>query len=259
MTKVSIQSILDTHYRTFNRIDFIKDDPITIPHLFNKKEDIEIAGFLIALLSWGQRITIINNGRKLMEIFDHSPHQFITQHQDSDLKKCIGFVHRTFNDTDLLSLISFLKEIYTHGQGLEKAFSRHLKKKDSSVESSLNGFRKDFENSTGFVHRTGKHIAWPGAGSACKRLNMFLRWMVRKDDSGVDFGLWTSIRPSQLVCPLDVHVIRQAIDIGLLHEPKSNWKTAIELTDKLKAFDPEDPVKYDFALFGMGVSGNSGF
>jgi len=249
-----IKSTLDHYYEAFNRIDFIQDDPITLPHLFSRKEDIEITGFLVAILSWGQRKTIINNGKKLLEIFDQQPYQFITGHNDNDLKKCLGFVHRTFNDTDLLSLITYLKILYVDEDGLEKAFSKHLKKNDLSVEPALNGFRRDYEKSSSYVKRTGKHIAWPGAGSACKRLNMYLRWMVRKDHQGVDFGIWNSIRPSQLVCPLDVHVIRQAVELGLLKNPKSDWKTAMELTNQLRIFDIKDPVKYDFALFGMGVN-----
>ncbi len=254
MNLSSVKSILDKNYKKFNRIDFIKDDPITLPHLFSRKEDIEIMGFLVALLSWGQRTTIISNGKKLAEIFEQQPFQFITEHSDRDLKKCLGFVHRTFNETDLLSLLGFLRILYVNEQGLEKAFSRHLSKHDLTIEKALNGFRKDYEGSEAYIKRTGKHIAWPGAGSACKRLNMFLRWMVRKDNAGVDFGIWKTIKPSQLVCPLDVHVIRQAVELGLLKNPKGNWKTALELTDKLREFDPLDPVKYDFALFGMGVN-----
>ncbi len=254
MPRVSIKSILDNNYLRYNQLDFIKDDPITLPHLFTRKEDIEIMGFLAAIIAWGQRKTIISNGLKLATIFEHQPYSFITQHSDVELKKCLGFVHRTFNETDLLSIIGFLRELYVNGGGLEHAFSRHLTKKDLTVEAALIGFRNDFENSRSFIKRTGKHIASPAAKSACKRLNMFLRWMVRKDDSGVDFGIWTSIRPAQLVCPLDVHVIRQAVGIGLLKHPKGDWQTALELTAKLRAFDPLDPVKYDFALFGMGVS-----
>ena len=254
MKPSALKSILETNYRQFNRIGFIEDDPITIPHSFSRKEDIEIMGFIIALLSWGQRKTIISSGKRLALIFDNCPYEFILNHTDSDLKKCLGFVHRTFNETDLLSLIAFLQLIYRN-VGLEHAFSKHLGQNDLTVEAALNGFRKTYETSSAFVARTAKHIAWPGAGSACKRLNMFLRWMVRKDEHGVDFGIWTSVRTSQLVCPLDVHVIREAVGLGLLHHAKSDWKTALELTARLREFDPEDPVKYDFALFGRGVSG----
>lgn len=255
MKKETLKTILDKAYLKHNAIGFIENDPIALPHLFSKKEDIEIIGFLVAIIAWGQRVSIINNGKKLIEIFENAPHQFITQHNDNDLKRCLKFVHRTFNDTDLLSIIGFLKEIYLHNGGLELSFSKHITAKDSSIEKSLNGFRQQFENTPSFIQRTGKHIAHPLAGSACKRLNMYLRWMIRKDEFGVDFGLWQSIKPAQLICPLDVHVIRTATELGLLTEAKSDWKTALFLTDKLRQFDKNDPVKYDFALFGMGVEG----
>lgn len=252
-TDKEIKVILDELYLKYNRSNFIENDPISIPHLFSNKNDIEIIAFLISILAWGQRKSIINSGKKLIEIFDKHPFQFITQHQDADLKSCLGFVHRTFNDTDLLSIIGFLKEIYQTSNSLETAFSKHILPKDANIENGLNGFRKDFENSLSFINRTKKHIAHPLSGSACKRLSMFLRWMVRKDEKGVDFGIWTSIKPSQLICPLDVHVIRQSIKLGLLKTDKANWIQAVDLTNKLKKFDKNDPVKYDFALFGLGV------
>lgn len=251
---LSIKSQLDKHYLLYNQPGFIKDDPVQIPHLFGKKEDIEIMGLFAALLAWGQRVTIINNCKKLITIFDNAPHDFILNHQDSDLKRCEKFVHRTFNDTDLLSLIAFLKIIYTRYPSLENAFSQHLSTKDKTVEKALNGFRKLYEESDAYVKRTAKHIAHPLAGSACKRINMYLRWMVRDDGKGVDFGLWKNIKPSQLICPLDLHVINVATRLGLLQNPKSDWKTALQLTDHLRKFDNTDPVKYDFALFGMGVN-----
>lgn len=253
MKKAKLKVKLDNLYLQFNKAAFIPNDPISLPKFFSIKEDIEIIGFLVAILSWGQRVSIINSGKRLIEIFDNDPYTFITQHQDSDLKKCLGFVHRTFNTDDLLTMIAFLKEIYLKDGGLEKAFSRHISNKDSNVENALNGFRKEFETSNSFLKRTAKHIAYPAAGSACKRLNMFLRWMVRNDNCGVDFGIWKSILTSQLICPLDIHVIQQAYALGLISSEKSNWKTAIELTENLKKFDSNDPVKYDFALFGMGI------
>lgn len=246
--------MLEEKYVQFNRSGFVADDPIAIPHRFTKKEDVEIMAFLVALIAWGQRSSIIKSGEKLIALFDGSPYAFISGHSDADLRSCTGFVHRTFNDTDLLSLIAFLKELYSRGGGgLENAFSVHLKPGDRSIEHALNGFRMTYENSAAFVQRTAKHIAWPAGGSACKRLNMFLRWMVRKDVHGVDFGIWNSISPAQLVCPLDVHVIRQAYKLKLISSEKSNWKTALELTERLKKLDANDPVKYDFALFGLGI------
>lgn len=251
---VAIQQKLDHFYLEYNQLGFIQNDPVQIPHLFTKKQDIEIMGFLAAILAWGQRITIINNCKKLIQIMDGAPHDFILHHQATDLKRCEQFVHRTFNDTDLLSFIAFLKIIYVQYDSLEPAFANHLSAKDKTVEKALNGFRNLYENSEAFVPRTTKHIAHPAAGSACKRINMFLRWMVRADGRGVDFGIWKNIQPHQLICPLDLHVIRVATELGLLKNPKSDWKTAIQLTNKLRSFDANDPVKYDFALFGMGVN-----
>ena len=251
---MSIKQQLDHYYLLYNQPDFILNDPVQIPHLFSKPQDIEIMGFFAAILAWGQRITIINNCKKLITVFDNAPYDFILNHSDSDLQKCEKFVHRTFNDTDLLSIIAFLKTIYQKDHTMEFAFSAHLSVKDKTVEKGLNGFRKQYEESSTYVKRTGKHIANPLAGSACKRINMFLRWMVRQDTNGVDFGLWKGIHASQLVCPLDLHVINIATRIGLLQNPKSDWKTAVLLTDKLRKFDKNDPVKYDFALFGMGVN-----
>jgi uncharacterized protein (TIGR02757 family) len=254
VNNTALKKILESNYLKYNANGFIANDPISLPHLFSKKEDIEIIGFLVAIIAWGQRISIINNGQKLIEIFENAPHQFITQHTDKDLKRCLKFVHRTFNDTDLLSMIGFLKEIYLKHNGLEMAFSQHISSKDKTVEKALNGFRTLYENSDSYIKRTSKHIAYPKAGSACKRLNMYLRWMVRKDTFGVDFGLWKSISPSQLICPLDVHVIRTAMAYKLIDNAKSDWKTALQLTENLKKFDKNDPVKYDFALFGLGVN-----
>jgi uncharacterized protein (TIGR02757 family) len=249
----NLKVFLDSKHEQYNQLGFIKDDPISIPHRFSKKEDIEIIAFFIALISWGQRVSIIRSGDKLIEIFDHSPHDFILNHQEKDLKKALGFVHRTFNDSDLLSLIAFIQSLYKDGEGLEYSFSKHLKPKDKTIENCLNGFRLAYENSEYFINRTKKHIAYPMGGSACKRLNMYLRWMVRKDSFGVDFGIWNSISPSQLICPLDVHVLKQAKKLGLITSDKGDWKTAIELTRKFQKMDPNDPVKYDFALFGLGI------
>ncbi len=250
----SVKSILDYYHDKFNRPGFIEHDPIMIPHQFSKKEDIEIIGFLIALIAWGQRISIINSGNRLIELFHGEPHDFILNHTEKDLKKCLKFVHRTFNGDDLISLIGYLQYIYKNKGGLEHAFSYNMSSKDSNVENGLIGFRTIYEQSEFCLHRTLKHIASPEKGSACKRLNMFLRWMVRKDNKGVDFGIWTKIKMSQLICPLDVHVLNQAVELGLIKEGKGDWKTAVDLTKKLKQFDKNDPVKYDFALFGKGVN-----
>lgn len=245
---------LEKYYELYHQKDFIENDPILIPHLFSKKEDIEIMGFFASILAWGQRVTIINSCKKIAEIFDNSPHDYIINHKDKDLKSCIGFVHRTFNDTDLLSIIGFLKEQYINHGGLERSFSKHLNNKSETIEQCLIGFRKMFEGSSSYVDRSKKHISSPLSGSACKRLCMYLRWMVREDDKGIDFGIWKSIKPSQLICPLDVHVMNTVNEIGLMKCDKADWNSAMTLTKKLKTYCKTDPVKYDFALFGYGVN-----
>jgi uncharacterized protein (TIGR02757 family) len=252
--QIQLKHQLDELYYKYNNKSFIENDPICIPHQFSLKQDIEIMGFFASILAWGQRKTIINSCTKLIEIFENKPFDFILNHQESDLKKCFKFVHRTFNDTDLISIISYLKEIYTQNESMEFAFSEYISKNDTNIENGLIGFRKKFEKSYAFIDRTKKHIASPLSGSACKRLNMYLRWMVRKDNKGVDFGIWQTIKPSQLICPLDVHVIRQAIDLRIIKSDKADWKNAVFLTQQLKKMDKNDPVKYDFALFGRGVN-----
>ncbi|MBC7452032.1 MAG: TIGR02757 family protein [Cytophagales bacterium] len=247
-----LYNLLEDKYRQYNTTDFIALDPVCIPHRFSKKEDVEIMGFIAAILAWGQRKTIINKCTELIERMDGAPHQFITQHQETDLKQLEGFVHRTFNDTDLLYFIFVLNELYASHASMEDVFLKGMKKTDLTTEGGLIAFRNYFF-SFEHLHRTRKHISSPETKSACKRLNMFLRWMVRKDKKGVDFGIWTKIQPAQLVCPCDVHVDRIARQLGLITRTQVDWQTAVELTDKLKGFDPKDPVKYDFALFGMGV------
>ena len=247
-----LQQFLDHKAAWYNRLDFIAEDPIAIPHAFSRLQDIEIAGFLTALLSWGRRSQILKSTRNLMERMDHAPYAFVCHHSKKDLLQLQGFVHRTFNDTDLLYLVSFLHHHYRKEASLEQAFSRFLHPNDLTVEAALIGFH-DYCFEEDHPARTVKHIATPARHSACKRLNMFLRWMVRTDASGVDFGLWKQIRPSQLVCPMDVHVERVARRLGLLGSEGSAWKRALELTEALRIFDAHDPVKYDFALFGLGV------
>ena len=248
-----IKTILDKQYEQWNHLNFIENDPIAIPHQFSKKEDIEISAFFTALIAWGNRKSIIKSANTLMQLMDYQPFEFIIQHQELDLIKLERFVHRTFNSTDLISLIGFIQLLYTQMGGLENGFSMHLSRDDSSVEKALIGFKELYVNSEYHIQRTEKHIASPISGSACKRLNMFLRWMVRTDNKGIDFGIWKSIQPSQLVCPLDVHVIRQAQKLQLINTDKSNWNNAIELTNILKKYCKEDPVKYDYALFGLGI------
>ena len=245
-----IHSFLDRKVDEYNRPLFIESDPVSIPHLFSRKQDIEIAGFFSAIFSWGNRTTIIRKSRQLMQLMDDAPWQFIMQHEEEDLKKLLHFKHRTFNTTDLLYFISFFRHHYTKYDSLEEAF---LLSPEHSVGAGLSAFYHYFFSLAEAPPRTYKHIASPEKNSSCKRLNMFLRWMVRKDDRGVDFGIWKKISPARLICPLDVHVARVARRFGLLSRPSTDWLAALELTDYLITLDAQDPVKYDFALFGLGV------
>lgn len=248
-----IFELLEKKYREYNKPAFLDNDPVNIPHRFSKKQDIEIAGFFAATLAWGQRVTIIKNTNRLMEWMDESPHDFMLHHQEKDLKRFTGFVHRTFNDTDLLYFIEFFKWFYAKHDSLEEAFLASLSKKAVHTESALIGFHELFFSLEDHPKRTHKHIPTPVRKSTCKRMNMYLRWMVRQDKSKVDFGIWKKIKPAQLLCPLDVHVERHARRLGLISRKQTDWQTVLELTENLRQFDPADPVKYDFALFGMGV------
>ena len=246
---------LDKKVKEFNNVSFIKDDPVCLPHLFTKKQDIEIAGFFAATFAWGIRKTIINKGMSLFQLMDNAPYDFCRHHTESDLKKLEGFCHRTFNDTDLLYFISFLKCHYSKNNSLESAFFNKatMNAKDDMIEKALNYFNQYFFSMEDIPSRTKKHVAAPNRNSSCKRLNMFLRWMVRHDNKGVDFGIWKKIKPSDLICPIDLHVARVSKKLNLLSRKQLDWLAAIELTEQLRKFDPADPVKYDFALFGLGI------
>lgn len=253
---LSLKDFLDKKVLEFNQPDFIPNDPISIPHQFSKQENIEIMGFFASILAWGQRKTIINKCKELIERMDHAPHDFILHHQDQDLKSLLGFKHRTFNDTDILYFIAFFKQHYTRFSSLEDAFLQGSQLGEPfQVEAALNHFKSYFFSLPDFPLRTRKHVSSPAQKSSCKRLNMFLRWMVRKDNAGVDFGIWKNIDAKDLICPCDVHVERVAKKFGLMQSDKVNWKSAVELTENLRSLDPLDPVKYDFALFGLGVVG----
>ena len=244
-----LKAFLDEKVDTFNRPDFVPKDPICIPHLFSKKQDIEISGFFAATFAWGQRTTIINKCKELLRLMDNAPHDFITNHKEVDLKAFLNFKHRTFNATDALYFIERLRIHYQTYDSLETAFTLG----DANMKSSLVGFRNYFFDLDDFPDRTKKHVSTPANKSACKRLNMFLRWMVRQDDRGVDFGIWKNIKPANLICPLDVHVDRAARKLGLMQRKQTDWQAAEELTENLRQFDPHDPVKYDFALFGLSI------
>lgn len=253
MKNQDLKRFLDSKVTVYNKPSFIANDPISIPHLFTKKQDIEIAALFAAVLAWGNRTTIIKKCKELMSLMNNHPHDFIINHGENDLQRLLQFKHRTFNTTDLLYFIHFLSWFYKQNASLENAFSKGLSKNDEDTEKALIYFHDLFFSLEDIPNRTKKHISTPLRKSPCKRLNMFLRWMVRKDNNGVDFGLWHTIKPSQLVCPIDLHVDRVARKLGLIERKQNNWQTAIELTHRLKEFDANDPVKYDFALFGIGV------
>jgi len=246
-----IKAFLDSKVIQYNQPDFIKNDPVSIPHLFTKKQDIEIMGFWAATLAWGQRITIINKCKELIALMDDAPYDFIVNHEEPDLKKLLHFKHRTFNDIDTLYFISFFRYHYSNHESLEDAFMPPGPM--DGVEQSLNHFRSYFFSLPDYPHRTKKHVSSPSQKSTCKRLNMFLRWMVRKDDCGVDFGIWNKLKPADLVMPCDLHVDRVARKLQLITRKQTDWQTAVELTERLREFDPLDPVKYDFALFALGI------
>ena len=245
-----IKLLLDSKYLEFNNIDFIKNDPIQIPKMFSKKQDIEISAFLTSIIAWGQRKTIINNAKKLMHFMDNSPYDFIVNHKPSDLKPFGNFKHRTFNSDDCIFFITSLQSIYKNYKGLENVF---FIQDDKNIINSIARFREIFFEPE-HLQRSEKHISNVRKNSAAKRINMFLRWMVRNDNKNVDFGIWTKILPEQLLIPLDVHTSTVSRKLGLLTRKQNDLKAVTELTENLKLFDKTDPVKYDFALFGLGVS-----
>lgn len=253
MNDQQLQDLLEAQVDIYNQPSFIAHDPISIPHRFERLQDIEIMGFWSAMLAWGQRKTIINKSVKLIERMDGVPYDFILNHVEKDREKLVSFKHRTFQTIDTLYFLEFLQFHYRQHTSLETAFVQHLPKDAATVEKALIGFHEYFFSLPDAPHRTRKHIATPARKSTCKRLNMFLRWMVRNDQKGVDFGLWKQIKPSQLLMPLDVHVDRIARRLGLIERKQTDWRTVLELTERLRFFNPTDPVRYDFALFGMGV------
>jgi uncharacterized protein (TIGR02757 family) len=248
----AIKALLDDRVSKYNQANFIPNDPVSIPHRFTKKQDIEISGFFASILAWGQRKTIINNCIKLMNLMDNAPHDFILHHKEQDLTRFLGFKHRTFNDTDLLYFLHFFNWYYSQHESLETAFTGQYNEIKSQKER-LMYFHDLVFSLEDAPHRSKKHISTPVRKSACKRINMYLRWMVRKDNHGVDFGIWNTMKPADLVCPCDVHVERVARRLGLITRKGMDWQTAEELTNHLRTFDPTDPVKYDYALFGLGV------
>ncbi|KAA3621273.1 MAG: TIGR02757 family protein [Bacteroidetes bacterium] len=250
-----IIEFLDQKVVEINTPNYILGDPISIPHSYQKLQDIEITAFWTAMLAWGKRSIIINKSRELFDLMDGAPHDFILNHEEKDRQRFENFKHRTFQYTDTLYFLEFLQNFYREQESLENAFSRFLKPDDEHVGPALTGFHELFFSLPVAPQRTRKHVSTPARNSACKRLNMFLRWMVRQDEVGVDFGLWKQISPAQLLIPLDVHVDRVARKLGLLQRKQTDWTALMELMQVLRSFDPEDPGKYDYALFGIGVLG----
>lgn len=246
-----LKDLLEAKVAQYNQPGFIEYDPISIPHQYTRKQDIEIAGFVASMLAWGQRKTIVSKCNSFFQLMDNSPYEFIRNHSAEDLKPFLQFKHRTFNATDALYFIQFFKSHYAHHDSLEAAFT--YSPTIWEAKAGLSWFFQMFFADPDHPRRTYKHIPNPAKKSACKRMNMFLRWMVRKDTKGVDFGIWDTIKPAQLICPCDVHVDRVGRALGLISRKQTDWETAVELTENLKLFDANDPVKYDFALFGMGV------
>ncbi len=250
MNRTELKDFLDAKVIQYNNSRFLESDPIQVPHFFTKKEDIEISAFLTSTIAWGNRKSIIKNARYLMDLMYNDPFNFVLYHKESDLLMLKPFVHRTFNDTDLTYFIKALKNIYTQHGGLEGIFSQYTT--ETSTQPAITGFKEIFFDA---IHpkRTTKHISDPARGSAAKRINMFLRWMVRDNKTNVDFGIWNSISPAILSCPLDVHSGNVARKLGLLNRKQNDSRAVNELDSQLRKMDPIDPVKYDFALFGLGV------
>ena len=245
-----LKSFLDEKVLLYNNPNFIESDPIQIPHQFSSKEDIEIAGFLTATIAWGNRKMIISNAKKMMHLMGNSPFDFIMNHQDYHLEKLENFVHRTFNSVDFVTFIKGLQHIYKNHNGLETVFAKH--QENDSMQKSISEFKKTFFEIE-HQNRTQKHLSDPLNNSAAKRINMYLRWMVRNDNKGVDFGIWKTIPMAALSCPLDVHSGNVARKLGILTRKQNDGKALLELDTNLRLFDKNDPVKYDFALFGLGV------
>jgi uncharacterized protein (TIGR02757 family) len=250
MEKSELKSFLDEKVNIYNHPNFIESDPIQIPHLFTLKEDIEIAGFLVATIAWGNRKSIINNGHRLMEMMGNSPYDFVMNFSEKNSGSLSPFVHRTFNNEDLFYFFKALQNIYKNHGGLEAVFTKYAEK--TTLQPAIHHFKKSFFELP-HLPRTQKHISDPLKNSAAKRINMFLRWMVRNDNAGVDFGIWKTISPAQLSCPLDVHSGNVARKLNLLNRKQNDGKALAELDFSLRGFENADPVKYDFALFGLGV------
>jgi uncharacterized protein (TIGR02757 family) len=251
LTLSELKAFLDLKSEQFNQRSFIENDPVSIPHQYSTTQDIEIAGLFAAVLAWGQRKTIIRKCSELLQRMDNDPYSFIMNHRERDLAPFKDFKHRTFNGTDTLYFIASLRSLYEQHRTLEKAFA--VLPSEQTIEKGLVQFHQLFFSLPDYPHRTKKHLPTPERKSTCKRISMYLRWMVRQDNNGVDFGIWKQISPAQLICPCDLHVDRVARKLKLINRKQTDWQTALELTANLRKLDPVDPVKYDFALFGLGI------
>ena len=249
LSKTELKDFLDVKVTEFNTTSFIEPDPISIPHRFSLKEDIEISGFLASTIAWGNRKIITKNGHKMMDLLGESPYDFVMSHEEHQLERLEGFVHRTFNAVDFKYFITALKHIYTNKGGIEAIFRQY--QTENSLQPAIHAFNTIFFE-IAHQERTRKHVADPMKGSVAKRINMYLRWMCRKDNAGVDFGIW-DISPSKLSCPLDIHSGNVARKLGILSRTQNDGKALLELDNNLRILDPNDPVKYDFALFGLGI------
>ncbi len=250
LLNIELKEYLDEKVTQYNSPNFIESDPIQIPHQYDLKEDIEISGFLTATIAWGNRIMIIKNGHKMMQMMGNSPYDFVMSYNENQLKLLDGFVHRTFNSVDFGFFIKALNHIYTNHGGMEKVFSLH--QSTGSILPAITEFKRLFF-SVEHPIRTTKHVSDPAKGSSSKRINMMLRWFCRQDNHGVDFGIWKNIPPAILSCPLDVHSGNVARQFDLLTRKQNDVKALNELDSNLRLLDANDPVKYDFALFGLGV------
>jgi uncharacterized protein (TIGR02757 family) len=250
MKKSELKAFLEEKTLQYQQPGFLKTDPIQIPHDFNRKEDIEVSGFLTATIAWGNRLSIIRSARRMMALMDHAPYDFVMNADKAELERLQGFVHRTFNGLDLQCFLLSLRHLYLEYGGLEKVFVENAR--PSGLQEAITKVRGLFFE-VPHPKRSEKHFSDPSRGSAAKRINMFLRWMVRPADTGVDFGLWKELEPAQLSCPLDVHSGKVARALGLLKRKQNDARAVAELDAALRKLDPADPVKYDFALFGLGV------
>lgn len=256
MQERELGKIFDEAASRYNRPEFVARDPIQVPRAYTRLQDIEITAFWTAMLAWGNRVTIINKARELFALMGNEPYRFITEHREEDRKAFLEFKHRTFQATDTLYFLHFLQHFYRENESLESAFTMGMQADDPDMGNSLRGFHELFFSMEEAPERTRKHVSTPARGSACKRLNMFLRWMVRQDQSGVDFGLWRRIPMGRLMIPFDVHVERVARRYGLVNRKAADWQTVVELSSLFRSWRPEDPAVYDFALFGMSALEN---